>query len=61
VITKGGGGLQHPDMKMALGLGFLTFTLITIVLVWQRVRLHLAASRLDALEQEALELGVAGE
>ena len=61
VITKGGGGLQHADMKMALGLGFLTFTLITIVLVWQRMRIHGASSRLEALEQEALELGVAGE
>jgi heme exporter protein C len=61
VITSGGGGLQHPDMKLALGLGFLTFTLISIVLVWQRARVYLAESKVDALEQEAIQLGLAGE
>lgn len=61
VITKGGGGLQHPDMKLALGLGFLTFTLLAIVLVWQRTRVHMATSRLDALEQEAVELGLVAD
>ena len=61
VITGKGGGLQHPDMKLALGLGFLTFTLFTIVLVWQRMRLHLAQAEVDALEQEAVELGFAGD
>jgi heme exporter protein C len=58
VITKGGGGLQHPDMKLALTMGFITFTLIAIVLVWWRARVSLAASRLAELEQEALELGI---
>jgi heme exporter protein C len=61
VITKGGGGLQHPDMKLALGLGFLTFTLLAIVLVWQRMRVHMATSRIDALEQEAVELGLVAD
>src|SRR5690606_28488411 len=42
VITGKGGGLAHPDMKLALGLGFATFTLLTIVLVWQRMRIHQA-------------------
>lgn len=58
VITKGGGGLGDPDMKLALMLGLLTFTLLTIVLVWERVRVHRAAQRLEALEDEALELGL---
>jgi heme exporter protein C len=58
VITSGGGGLQHPDMKLGLGLGFLTFTLIAIVLLWWRMRIDLASSRLAELEQEALELGI---
>ncbi len=61
VISKGGGGLQHPDMKLALGLGFLAFTLLVIVLVWHRVRLQMTTNRLEALEQEALELGLAGD
>lgn len=61
VISNGGGGLRHPDMKLALMLGFLTFTLLTVTLVWQRMRLHVAAGRLDELEQEAIELGLAGE
>jgi heme exporter protein C len=58
VITTGGGGLQHPDMKLALSMGFLSFTLIALVLLWSRVRIDLASSRLAELEQEALELGI---
>jgi heme exporter protein C len=58
VITSGGGGLHHPDMKLGLSLGFLSFTLIAIVLLWWRMRIDLAASRLSDLEQEALELGI---
>lgn len=59
VITSGGGGLQHPDMKIALLLGFITFTLLAVVLLWARMRLDLASSRLEKLEQEALEQGLA--
>jgi heme exporter protein C len=58
VISNGGGGLQHPDMQLGLGLGFLAFTLLAILLIWSRVRLDLASSRLAELEQEALELGI---
>ncbi|MSP26019.1 MAG: heme transporter [Myxococcales bacterium] len=61
VISSGGGGLRHPDMKLALTLGFLTFTLLAIVLVWERARLHLASGRLAALEDEAVELGISGD
>jgi len=58
VITKGGGGLQHPDMKLGLTLGFLSFTLLALVLIWLRMRVAHSAARLSELEQEALELGV---
>jgi heme exporter protein C len=58
VITSGGGGLQHPDMRTALMLGFISFTLIAVVLLWWRTRIDLASSRLAELEQEALELGI---
>jgi heme exporter protein C len=58
VITSGGGGLQHPDMRTALMLGFLAFTLLAVVLLWWRTRIDLASSRLAELEQEALELGI---
>lgn len=58
VISKGGGGLQHPDMRLGLMLGFLAFTLLAITLVWLRARIALSAARLSELEQEALELGV---
>jgi heme exporter protein C len=61
VITGSGGGLSHPDMKTGLGLAFLAFTFLTILLIWQRARLHVAQSRFDALEQDAVELGVSGE
>jgi heme exporter protein C len=58
VITQGGGGLGHPDMRTALFAGLISFTLIAIVLLWWRTRVDLAASRLADLEQEALELGI---
>jgi heme exporter protein C len=58
VISSGGGGLQHPDMKLGLAFGFLTFTLLAIVLIWLRMRMHVARARLAEAEQEALELGI---
>jgi heme exporter protein C len=61
VITSGGGGLQHPDMKITLSLGFLSFTLLAILLVWMRARTELASARLAELEQEALEEGMGGD
>ncbi len=61
VISSGGGGLKHPDMKLALTLGFVTFSLLAATLVWQRMRMHLCAGRLAELEEEAVELGLAGD
>ncbi|EYF04347.1 cytochrome c biogenesis protein [Chondromyces apiculatus] len=58
VITSGGGGLQHPDMKLGLVLGFLSFTLLAALLIWQRMRLAMTSSRLGELTEEALELGI---
>ena len=58
VIGGGGGGLHHPDMRLALGMGFTTFTLLALVLLVVRTKLHLAESRLAALEQQAIELGI---
>lgn len=58
VISSGGGGLQHPDMKLALIMGFLAFTLLALTLLWARVRVLLAQSRLAALEEEAIALGI---
>jgi heme exporter protein C len=57
VITKGGGGLQHPDMRSALLLAFVAFTLLAILLVWTRARLALASSRLARCEEEAAARG----
>lgn len=61
VITTGGGGLQHPDMKLALTLGFVTFTLLALTLVWLRAKMELTAARLAEVEQEALEEGIGGD
>lgn len=58
VITNGGGGLGDPAMKVALLLGFVTFTLLAVVLLWARMRIDLASTRLEELEQEALELNL---
>jgi len=61
VISSGGGGLQHPDMKLALNLGFVTFFLLTAVLIWTRYRLEVSKNRLQEIEEEALELGLGEE
>lgn len=58
VITSKGGGLQHPDMKMALGLSFLAFTLFAFALLWARVRVETAKSRLARAEEDAIDLGL---
>lgn len=58
VITGNGGGLSHPDMKLALMYGFISFTLFPIALLWVRVRLELAKERLAVLQGEAIDLGL---
>lgn len=58
VIGGNGGGIKDPTMILALMLGFLAFTLFSIVLLWSRFRIDLSSSRLAELEQEALELGI---
>ena len=58
VIGKGGGGLASPDMKAALGMGFLTFTLLAIVLIVARTRGELQRARLRRLEETALDHGI---
>ena len=58
VITGKGGGLHHPDMKLALGLSFVAFTLFAVTLLWARVRLELAKERLAMLEEDAIDLGL---
>ncbi len=61
VISTGGGGLKHPDMKLALSLGFVAFILLSAVLLWSRYRLEVSKNRLQELEEEALELGLGEE
>jgi heme exporter protein C len=58
VITGTGGGLQHPDMKLALAGGFLCFTLLAGVLLWARTRLEIVKSRLQRAEEDAVDLGL---
>jgi heme exporter protein C len=58
VISKGGGGLAHPDMKLALTLGFVAMTLLAALLLWVRARLALAQSRLAAVEELAAARGI---
>ncbi|MEO6576938.1 MAG: cytochrome c biogenesis protein, partial [Polyangiaceae bacterium] len=57
VITAKGGGL-HPDMKLALAMSFMAFTLFAIALLWVRVRVELGKSRLARLEEDAIDLGL---
>ncbi len=56
VITGNGGGLQHPDMRFALSLGFVTFTLLALHLLWMRTRTEIARARVIALEEQLQDL-----
>lgn len=58
VITQGGGGLRHPDMKMALGIGFLAMTLLAFALLWQRARQLALSARLERAEERAVAAGL---
>jgi heme exporter protein C len=58
VITGRGGGLQDPDMKIALIVGFLAFTLLAVMLIWARTRLEVVRSRLRRAEEDAIDLGL---
>lgn len=57
VITARGGGL-HPDMRLALILGFVLFTLLVVTLIWLRARIERSKQALRALELEAAEQGL---
>jgi heme exporter protein C len=61
VITGKGGGLQHPDMKLALTLSFFAFTLFVIALIWVRTRQRMLQNRLERAELDALDLGMVDE
>jgi heme exporter protein C len=58
VVTGQGGGLQHPDMKLAFALGMTAFTVFAVTLLWARVRLELVQSRLLRAEEDAIDLGL---
>jgi len=58
VITGSGGGLQHPDMKLALAGGFLCFTLLAALMLWARTRIEVARGRLARIEADAIDLGL---
>jgi len=58
VITGRGGGLSHPDMKLALVMGFVAFTLLAVQLLWARTRLEIVQSRLRRAEEDAIDLGL---
>jgi heme exporter protein C len=58
VISGNGGGLHHPDMKLALAGGFVCFTLLAPLMIWARTRLELSRSRLLRAENDAIDLGL---
>ena len=57
VVTGNGGGLQHPDMKIAFALGMVAFTFFAITLIWARMRLEIVKSRVARAEEDAVDLG----
>ena len=61
VITGKGKGLGHPDMYLALGIGFLAMTLLAALLFWVRVRLANTNAKLKRSEERAIAAGVLEE
>jgi heme exporter protein C len=58
VITKGGGGLEHPDMRSALFMGFVAMTLLAMLLLLMRARLAIARARVARAEEHSATLGL---
>jgi heme exporter protein C len=58
VVTGKGGGLAHPDMRLAFALAMVAFTVFTITLLYALVRLEIAKSRLARAEEDAIDLGL---
>ncbi len=58
VVTGKGGGLQHPDMRIAFALAMTAFTVLAITILYARVRLSLAEQRLVRAEEDAIDLGL---
>ena len=58
VITGQGGGLGHPDMKLAFAMAMASFTLLAVLLLWSRLRLWAAQARLESLEHAAIKAGI---
>ena len=61
VITDKGGGLGHPAMYTALGLGFVTFTLMALMFLWYRTSLVTLEQRAEEIEEDAFDLGLDDE
>jgi heme exporter protein C len=55
VISKNGGGLQHPAMYTSLTLAFVFFTVLTGLLLVLRTRGELLHADLARLEEDALD------
>lgn len=60
VISQGGGGLAHPDMKLALGVGFLAMTLLATLLLWSQARTLVLRGKVRVLEERAAAAGLTG-
>lgn len=58
VVGNGGGGLKHPEMKLAFALGMIAFTFFSLALLWVRARLDIVKSRLARAEEDAIDLGL---
>jgi heme exporter protein C len=58
VITKKGGGLQDPNMVIALVLGFAAMTALSLLLIWVRARIERDRQRVLTLELDAAERGL---
>jgi len=61
VIGRGGGGLHHPDMRIAFAMGMIAFTFLAAILFWSRLRIALAHGRLVEAEHRAMELGIGAQ
>jgi heme exporter protein C len=57
-IVIQGGGISHPQMKIALWLSFIAFSCLVALLLWLRARTEVLKTKLVDLEEDALDLGL---
>ena len=55
VVSEGGGGLGHPDMRTAFLLGMISISLLSLLTVWLRYKIINVDNRIKVIEDRLLD------